>query len=161
MKIGGDLTGLISAQGNAGATLPAAGLAIAGVKVGGSFNGSILAGYDRLTADFTNPDVLIGAIAAAGNADRFRVSAGIAPGANAQFADDDDIVVNGGGTPLVSQIASFTVKGQVGGFGTGEHFGLTAQAIGKLQIGPVKFPLTAGTDRFHLGTLGNVSLREA
>jgi hypothetical protein len=161
VKIGGDMLGLMAAQGNAAATQPAAALAIAGVQIGGNFDGSILAGYDRLSSNFTNPDVIIGPILVGGNANIFRISAGVAPGPNAQFADNDDFVVDGGGAALLSQIASFIVKGQVGGFSTGEHVGLTAQSVGKLQVGSVTFPLTSGRDHFQLGTLGHISLREA
>ncbi len=160
VKIGRDVSGLISARGHTGATTASAALAIASISIGGDFDGSIFAGFDHLTRTWTNPDVQIGAITIGHNATLARISAGVNPGPNFQFGDGDDFVI-AGGNALVSQIASITVQGQVGGFTTGEHFGFAAQQISKLQIGSVKFPLTSGTDRFDLGTQGNFSLREA
>lgn len=159
VKVGRDFGGFLSARGTLTPTSSAEALAIGSVTVGGNLSGSIYAGYDIRTGNITNPDVQIGAITVGRNANQANISAGVSPGANLQFGDGDDMLA-AGGNATVAQIASIIVKGQVGTFATGEHSGFAAQQIGKLQIGSTKFTLTTGTDRFDLGTLGNISLRE-
>jgi hypothetical protein len=160
VSVRGDFFGLIGARGTLNPATTAAALAIGKVSVGGSFSGAIFAGWS-FSAGWTNPDVHIGSILVSGNAGTIRVSAGIDPGANGAVADHDDFVAAGGSGSILSQIGSIVVRGQVGRSELGTHLGFTAQHIGKLQIGSVVFPLTSGTDRFDLGILGNVSLREA
>jgi hypothetical protein len=160
VSVGGDFFGFVGARGVLNPATSAAALAIGKVSIGGNFSGAIFAGWS-FAAGWTNPDVTIGSIFIAGNGGTVNVSAGIDPGANGAVADHDDFVAPGGSGSIVSQIGSIVVRGQVGRGEIGAHLGFTAQHIGKLQIGPTLYPLTAGTDRFDIGILGNVSLREA
>jgi hypothetical protein len=160
VTVAGDFFGFVGARGALAPATAAGALAIGKVTIGGNFSGGIFAGWDYL-AGWANPDVTIGSIFIGGNAGTIRVSAGVDPGPNGTFADGDDVVVAGGNGLIASQIGSIVVRGQVGRSEVGAHLGFTAQHIGKLQVGATVFPLTAGKDRFDIGILGNVSLREA
>lgn len=161
VTISGDHFGVIAARGMTAPATSAAALAIGKVSVAGNLSGAIFAGWDYL-AGWVNPDVTIGTIFVGGNAGTIRISAGVEPGANNTFADNDDRAVSGGGSvAITSRIASIVIGGQVGRSELGSHLGFTAQQIGRLQIGGLAYPLTAGVDRFDIGILGNVSLREA
>lgn len=160
VSIGGDLFSVVSALGSANPTTAIEALAIGRITVRGDFSGSIFAGWDFVDGLWKNSDVAIGPIVIGGNAGTVRISAGVDPGANGSFADGDDRLVAGGNSAIQSQIASVLVRGQMGRSDLGEHFGITAQRIGRLQTGVTVFPLTLGTDRFDIGILGNTSLRE-
>jgi hypothetical protein len=141
-------------------------LAIKSLTVGGSVRDSqILAGYDATGAAF-NADVQIGAVKVLGQWIASNLVAGALVGADGLFGTDDDGLIGGGETGIVSKIASITISGAA--FGTlgdvRDGFGFVAEEIGKFGVGKVKLPLTKGasTDTTPLlaGLTGDVRVRE-
>ena len=160
VKIGGEFAGTILARGNLTPTTRAEATAIGSVTVGGDATGAIGAGYDPSLGSWTHSDVIIRAVSIGGDASGLSISAGVSPGPNGKSGDDDDVVAPSASS-VSSEITSIVIRGRVLSVAVlNAHDGFTAQKIGALQIGGVKYPLTGGADRFDLGVLGNVSVRE-
>lgn len=159
VAVGGDVTGLVAASAYTFTSNPVAGEAIRAVAIRGNFSGAILAGWDSEDG-WVNPFGSLGTISIRGNVTTGQISAGIAPGPNQLYADSDDRLAGNGNGSLDSRIRQITIRGSVGDSDAGRYGGFTAERIDRLQVGTRVFPLTAGLDRFDLGPLGNVRLRE-
>jgi len=108
--------------------------------------------------------VSLGAITIKGSFEASSIVAGATAGTNAFFGDEDDELIAGGGS-VVAKIASITLKGSVvGTAGTGDHFGIVAEEIGKLKVGGTTQTLTPGagndTTPVALGGTDDVKVRE-
>ncbi|MEA3208175.1 MAG: hypothetical protein QOE70_1232 [Chthoniobacter sp.] len=144
---------------------------IKSVTVNGSVKDAIIAaGLHGLTLA-TNPDSGIGAVSVGGNWIASTLSAGLDYAASGDFVGDADDVKPADPVetkPIFSRIASITIGGFVAGTvgpGSGakpDHFGFVAEEIGKLSIGGIVYPVTAGLDKvgFALGATGDVRARE-
>jgi hypothetical protein len=117
-------------------------------------NARILAGYTSNT-DPVNPDAKIGKILVKGNWIASSVAAGIEDSTNDGFGRND-VVISGDTTDVISKIGSVIVKGTASGTAVGtDHFGITAQQIGKVSIDGVLVALTSGTDDILIDTTNN------
>jgi hypothetical protein len=108
-------------------------------------NARILVGYNR-DEDPVNADARIGKVTVKGNWIASSLVAGIDDTTDDGFGRND-IVIAGDSTPsILSTIASVVIKGTAtGSADAGDHFGISAQQIGKLSISGTKVPLTKGT----------------
>ncbi|MDB6171285.1 MAG: repeat protein [Chthoniobacteraceae bacterium] len=145
-----------------GGTPPASGstaLALKSVAVAGNVTRSqILAGYD-LTGG-VNADVQIGNVTIGGDCVASDLVAGVLAN-NGVFGDADDKVIAGGSASIVARIAKVLIKGTAAGtFEPGGQFGIVAQAIGAVNIGHVKVPLSAIRDVFAIGSTDDFCVRE-
>jgi len=162
---GGAVGAKISAQGITTPTAKTA-LAIKSIKIGGTAQRlDILAGYDTSGAA-TNADVQIGAITIKGDAIETNIVAGIDGKLNG-FGDADDILFGGGEqAAIVAKIASITIGGmalgEVQSLAPGDLYAFTAQEIGALKIGSVKYALSKPPppDDIALGVTGDLRVRE-
>lgn len=135
-KIGGDfdhsdfrLFGKVSPTSSRDAS------ALGSFNVRGDFDHSNLLGGSGLFGG-QNPDVVLGKITVGGDLMASSIVAGVSPGADGLRGTADDAVFAGGAADITSRIASVVVKGQA--FGTlepGGHFAISAQEIGKVQVG--------------------------
>ncbi len=151
IKIEGDLMSAdadrpvtISALGTVGVTKQNKSTALQKVQVGGDvLNAEILAGFRR---DGTprNADAGIGKIIVDGNWTASSAAAGVQDATNDGFGIND-LLIDGGNGGIVSRIANITIAGDVSGSAAdGDHFGITAQQIGKLSLGRARQPLIVG-----------------
>lgn len=154
-RLGGK-SAVISALGKLGPTSAAAAVAIASVSIGRDIvNAAILAGYD---ADLVaaNADASIGPIKVGHDWTATDAAAGVADVTGDGFGRNDALIP-GGNAALLARIASVTIRS----FGTGsvspptDHFGITAEAIGKAKVKKVALPLTAGKDNILIDPSNN------
>jgi hypothetical protein len=105
-------------------------------------NARILVGYDK-DEQSVNPDAHVGKVVVKGDWIASSLAVGIADSTNDGFGRND-VLIAGDITPsVVSRIASLTIKGTASGSsGSGDHFGITAQQIGKVKIGGTNIPLS-------------------
>ena len=150
IAIGGDLRSddahkpvTVSAVGLIGARKQSEAVAFKQVRVEGNvLNAEILAGV-RHDGTPTNADAGIGKIIVDGNWTASSAVAGVEDVTNDGYGINDTLI-GGGVTGLLSRIASITIGGQVSGSAVrGEHFGVTAEQIGKLKIGRARQPVSA------------------
>jgi hypothetical protein len=108
-------------------------------------NAEILIGYNRdeLPVD---ADARIGKVTIKGDWKASSIVAGIDDSTNDGFGRNDTVIA-GDSTPAVfSSIASIVIKGTASGSAApGDHFGISAQKIGKVTISGSKLPLTKDT----------------
>ena len=148
---GGPLAGgksaVISALGNLAPGSAAAAVAITSVTIGRDMiNAAILAGYDPdLVA--ANADASIGPVKVGRDWDGSDLVAGAVDGTADGFGRNDTLIA-GGDPALLARIASVTIKGAAIGtiFPNTDHFGITAEEIGKAKITRILQPLTEGKD---------------
>lgn len=148
----GGTSAVISALGRLAPTSAAAAVAIASVTIGRDLmNAEILAGYDAdLVA--TNADASIGPIKVKRDWSASDVVAGVADVTGDGFGRNDALIP-GGNPALPARIASVGIKGVATGSVSPptDHFGITAEVIGKIKITSIPQPLTSGKDNIPLG----------
>jgi hypothetical protein len=152
-----DAPATIAATGSlTGATL----LAIGKLTIGGRVeHAEILAGFNS-SLDASNGHAQIGKVSVGRDWIASDISAGVDPG-NAGFGNADDKLAAGGPAGVIAKIASIVIKGEVRGTPEGgDHFGFVAQQIGALQVGAIKYALTAGKDTLALGATSDFTVRE-
>ena len=158
--LGGSRTGSGSVSITSGITI---GKVLGKLTIGGDakftqITAGLFGGFTAVT-----PDAAIGAVKIGGNFIASSIAAGVNP-VNGIFGDGDDVFATGtaGNAAIVAKIASITIGGQLLGTvgGAPDSFGILAEQIGKLTIGKIKQPLTAGKDDFLLGFTGDVRVRE-
>jgi hypothetical protein len=117
-------------------------------------NADILAGYNT-NEDPVNPDATVGKVLVKGDWIASSLVAGIDDVTNDGFGQND-IVIAGDTTPAISKIASVVIKGIARGTAAaGDHYGITAQQIGKVSIGGELVPLTENADDILVDTANN------
>ncbi len=102
---------------------------------------SILAGYDAHGLP-VNPDATIGKIKVGGPIVETNIVAGIADATFDGFGRNDT-VIPGGDSSVVSRIAKVIAHAVRGSEPAGDHFGITAEEIGKVKIAGTKLSLTS------------------
>ena len=169
VTIGGVLTSIdaqkpviISALGDLNATTAAQAVAIAGINVKSNINNArILAGYN-VSLGAQNPDAGIGPVTIMGFWRSSSIVAGVVDSTGDGFGRNDTLISGHATTALVSTIASITIKGTAtGSIGTGgtDHFGISAQRVGKLTIGTTKHMLSLGVANNILLDPNNIDFR--
>jgi hypothetical protein len=117
-------------------------------------NARILVGYNNDEVPL-NPDARVGKVVVKGNWIASSLVAGIADSPADGFGRND-IVIAGETTPAISKIANVIIKGTASGSAAlGDHFGITAQQIGKVSINGESVPLTDGADDILIDTTNN------
>jgi hypothetical protein len=91
-----------------------------------------------------NPDATIGRVLVKGDWKASSLVAGVDDVTNDGFGRND-VVITGDTTPgVISKIASVVIKGTATGSTTaGDHYGITAQQIGKVKIGGTSLTLNS------------------
>jgi hypothetical protein len=91
-----------------------------------------------------NPDARIGRVLVKGDWSASSLVAGIADATNDGFGRNDTVIAGDDTPNVVSKIASVVIKGTASGTPiAGDHYGITAQQIGKVSINGVALALTA------------------
>jgi hypothetical protein len=105
-------------------------------------NARVLLGYNKEEVA-KNPDASAGSVVVKGDWTATSLVAGVFDATGDGFGLNDT-PADGDTTPsIVARIASVVIKGSATGSATeGDHFGITAQAIGKLSIGGEKVALS-------------------
>jgi hypothetical protein len=117
-------------------------------------NARILVGYNNDEIP-VNPDARIGKVLVKGNWVASSLGVGIDDSTDDGFGRND-IVIAGDTTSAVSKIASVVIKGTAtGSVALGDHFGITAQQIGKVKIDGALFPLTDSIDDILIDSTNN------
>jgi hypothetical protein len=144
---------LVAALARVGSTKPAGAVGIDQLQVNGNVaNAQILLGYKKITPgeddpspvryDPTNPDASAGKITVKGNWVASSLVAGVFDSTEDGFGQNDQVIAGADTSKLVARIASIVIKGTVSGTAAeGDHFGITAQDIGKLSINGDKVAL--------------------
>ena len=117
----------------------AGGNAIGSLTIGGRMeNTLVLAGYSAANAPAAiNGGVSVGKVSIGADLIASSIAAGVTPGVF--FPNFGSIFDNAIANPLVSRIASITVKGYaMGTEGGGDFFGFVAEQIDKVQVGGTK-----------------------
>jgi hypothetical protein len=134
---------VVAALARLGATRPKDAVAIDSMLVRGDVeNARVLLGYNKEEVA-KNPDASAGSVVVKGNWTATSLVAGVFD-ATADGFGLNDTPVAGDTTPsIVARIASVVIKGTATGSATeGDHFGITAQEIGKLSIAGEKVALS-------------------
>ncbi len=120
-----------------------AAVALKKLTVGGSVvNAQILAGYDDALTGL-NPDAGIGKVIVNGNWSASSLVAGILDATADGFGQNDIVIPEPVTDDILSRIASLTIKGSgTGSANANDYFGITAQEIGQVKIGPTRIPLS-------------------
>jgi len=149
---------VISAE-DATAPTATANVAIGKVSIGGNVHfAEIRAGYDDNVLEEAGAQ--IGSVTVGGDWMASIIVASINP-TNGIFGDGDDLVQSGAPSTLLSKIGKVAIKGQaLGTIGGTDGFGIVAQTVGAVTVGAVKYPLTADSDVFALGTTGDFFVRD-
>jgi hypothetical protein len=116
----------------------------------------VLAGYDRTNVDgrprAVNADAQIGAVTVGGDWTASSVVAGAVAGDNGYFGDGDanEGKTTGAGVKdtagVTSKIGSLTIRGAATSSADGaDHYGVMAEAVGAVKVGPTAVALKAGT----------------
>ena len=109
------------------------------LTVKGSVTDTVIAGGLRNDLFGNNEDATLGSISVLRDWTASSVAAGVNLGNDGDYATADDSRV-GTTTPLLSRIASITIKGQVfGTTGPNDGYGFVAQSIGPVKIGGVSY----------------------
>ncbi len=142
--IGGNLDGAtITALGILAPVKAAEAVALRKLTIGGDVSGSrILAGYDFAGLG-ANADASIGSVRVRGTWTASDLVAGIADATGDGFGRND-APISGGSASMIAQIARITIKGAaIGSAGDStDHFGITAEIIGRAKIGSSVLALT-------------------
>lgn len=157
----------ISFEGNNGSTNPLADLAIESLRIdGGVERSDILVGYDYFAAG-RNADAQIGTVRVGGSWIASNLLAGAAPGFDGDPGNTDDTKLMGAGVKdiagLYSKINSVTIGGAaLGTVGGSDHFGIVAEIVGSLRVGPTAFVLANGksNDDRLIGLSGDFRVNE-
>ena len=158
VKIGSDLRSAdparpvtISALGDPAATDVQQAVAFARLAVAGNvLNAEILAGYRRDGTPF-NPDASISNIIVAGDWSASSVAAGVTDATGDGFGRNDTLIAGDTTPALFARIASITIAGTATGSSTAnDHFGITAQQIGRVTAGNKTHAFTTGPDNVLL-----------
>jgi fibronectin-binding autotransporter adhesin len=145
-----DAPALIAALARVGSTKAAGAVAIDNVRVGGNVeNAQILLGYKKETPDDApvryvarNPDASAGKVVVNGNWVAASLVAGVFDETGDGFGQNDQPIDGDTTSKIISRIASIVIKGAVTGTtAEGDHYGFTAQQIGKLSIAGEKIAL--------------------
>ncbi|MEO8350794.1 MAG: Calx-beta domain-containing protein [Chthoniobacteraceae bacterium] len=151
IAIGGDLRSdapdqpvTLSALGLVGVNEQNKAVALKQVTVGGNvLNAQILAGLGRDGAT-ANADAGIGKIIVDGNWSGSSIAAGVDDVTTDGFGIND-LLVDEGDAGIIARIASITINGSAfGSADPDDHFGITAEQIGKMKLGQARQTLTAG-----------------
>ncbi len=141
----------------------ATGKAIGKLTVGGSVEiADILAGAYPFSA-MGNPDAQIGTVTIGGNFVSSNLSAGVDPGADLKYGTNDDMLYGNApvGTGQIASIANVIVKGQiVGTLTAGDHYGIVAEKIGKVQLGKTVLGLPSGVVDLLVGYSADASIKD-
>ncbi len=98
-------------------------------------NGRIFVGYDR-DENPINPDAVAGKINVKGDWAASSLTVGIDDSTSDGFGRNDTVIAGDTTPSVLSKIASVVIKGTAtGSVVAGDHFGITAQQIGKVTIG--------------------------
>ena len=82
-----------------------------------------------------NPDARVGRVLVKGDWIASSLAVGIVDATNDGFGRNDTVIAGDTTPDVLSQIASVVIKGTATGSNTaGDHYGITAQSIGKLSI---------------------------
>lgn len=129
------------------------------IEIGGSASHlNLLAGFSS-PSTLTSGDAEIGKVVIKGNFIASNIVAGVRTGADGFWGTADDAL---GAQMTSSRIASILIKGQAAGTdATGDHFGIVAQAIGKVRIGGVKLaiPQSIAQPAKTIGWSGDLAIR--
>ena len=154
-RLGGD-SAVISALGRLNPASSAAAVAIGAVSIGRDvFNFAILAGYD-MELSAVNADASIGTVKVGREWTSSDIVAGTADVSGDGFGRNDALIPDGN-PGIAARIASITIRN----FATGtvatttDHYGFTAEVIGKAKIKKVAVPLTSGKDNVLLDQTNN------
>lgn len=147
-------------------------LALGKLTIGGSAEYlKVLGGYLSNTQPL-NSDANLGTITVGGTWRAGDIVAGVKPGLDGEFGtNDDEPGTFGNDVNFHSKIAAIVIKGRaLGTVGGTDDFGFTAQEIGALKVGAVKFQLLAGRGNdnenapapvlFQIGSTGDFRVRE-
>jgi hypothetical protein len=157
VKIGRSLNGndpsapaVVAALARVGSATPADAVAIAKLNVGNDVvNAQILLGYQKDTTDdeapryrARNPDASAGKVTIGGDLIASSIVAGVFDTAADGFGQNDEVIEGDTTERISARIASIIIKGSVTGTAAeGDHYGITAQQIGKLTVDGAKVPL--------------------
>ncbi len=139
-----------------------ANLVLGNLKITGDvIHGVIAAGFNRASGTQIG-DVQIGSVSVGGDWRASSLSAGVLPGTDGYFANNDDTAAASTVAGFISSVEKIEIKGGLYGTSDGnEHFGFTAEKIGSLKIGSRVVALNpAAFDNFPLFPNTNVSVRE-
>jgi hypothetical protein len=132
---------MVSDDANAPATITARNKLDSLVISGDVENARILVGYSK-DEDPVNADARIGKVLVKGNWSASSLVAGIDDSTGDGFGRNDTIIAGDSTPSVVSTIASVVIKGTAtGSAAPGDHYGITAQRIGKVSIGGTNIPL--------------------
>jgi len=113
------------------------------LTVKGSVTDALIAGGLRNDLIGNNEDATLGPISVLRDFTSSSIAASVNVGGDNDFATADDTKV-GTTTPLLSRIASITIKGQVSGTAdANDGYGFVAQSIGPVKIGGVSYVAAA------------------
>ena len=145
-RIGGSIRGNVnqSARIDIGSNLGAR--AVGTLLVSGNMD------YATITTD-EDGDALLGRIKVSGDWIASRLAIGTTEGPDQIYGTDDDVLdeIGDGG------VGKLTIKGQLlGTVADGDSFRIMARHIGKIKVGEVLYPLTAGSDNLALGPTPDV-----
>jgi hypothetical protein len=108
-------------------------------------NARILVGYNR-DEEPVNADARVGKVTVKGDWIASSLVAGIEDITNDGFGQNDSVITGDSTPSILSAIASVVIKGTAtGSTDADDHFGISAQQIGKLTINGNKVPLTKGS----------------
>jgi hypothetical protein len=122
----------------------------------------VLAGYSVVSGTIVaaNPDAQIGNVTVDHDWIASNLVAGVANSAsgNTAFGDSHDTLISGTNSPaIIARIGTVTIGGQAQGIpgDTTGHFGIVAQQVGTLKIGPVTHAAATTAQMLALGATGD------
>ncbi|HEX8313331.1 MAG TPA: hypothetical protein VF614_18540, partial [Chthoniobacteraceae bacterium] len=108
---------------------------------------------------FTDADLSIEKVIVGGDWIASGLSIGTMAGPDSRYGTNDDFFLNDDTPETTGTLGSLVIKGRIIGTVDGtDSFRIMAPKIGKLKVGEVQYPLTAGADDFAIGTTGDVSV---
>jgi hypothetical protein len=133
---------VVAALARVGGTRPADTVAIDSLSIRGDVeNARILLGYNRQQAAL-NPDASAGKVVVKGDWAASSLAAGVSDASGDGFGRNDALIDGDSTAQIAARIASVIIKGTATGSPEeGDHFGITAQSIGKLSIDGTKITL--------------------
>jgi hypothetical protein len=150
VKVFGDLTSadpaapsVVTALARTGGTTPKDAVAINNLLVRGDVeNARILLGFNKEEVG-KNPDASAGKVVVNGDWSASSLVAGVLDTTRDGFGQNDTPIGDDTTPAIVARIASIVIKGTATGSAAGgDHFGITAQSIGKLSIDGEKIALS-------------------
>jgi hypothetical protein len=158
-----DAPAVVAALASIGATTAAGAVAIDSLIVGGDvMNAQILLGYKKDTADTgapryraRNPDASAGKVTIGGDLIASSIVAGVFDKTADGFGQNDEVIAGDTTARIFARIGSIVIKGSATGTAAeGDHYGITAQEIGKLTVDGTKVPLNKSLkDDIQLDTI--------